>query len=666
MTIALNLFKQQQQIANQRFHRSLFALQGSCDWCVEQAQTICNSLTNYTWCGKAPAAIKTTLYRSLLGQDIKVLILNMIDKFDANMFAAAEGAVTGGGVIVLLLPEHIQEQDFFTNYFISQLLLHKLPILKQHQATKHIEHNSTLSACHQLRLSEQQQAIKQIIKTVTGHRKRPLVLTANRGRGKSAALGIAAAQLINQGIDKVIVCAPSQVAAHTLYKHVQLTLNNKQQIDNIPFYAPDLLAQSNPSCNLLIIDEAAAIPLKLLILFTQRYSRIVFASTQFGYEGSGRGFALRFQKQLQQLAPNWRSLQLQQPIRWAKDDPVETFTLSTLCLKEQIPPLSFETNTWQIALTNPKQLIEDPRLLNQVFSLLVNAHYQTKPSDLVALLNDQNLSIVLMTQQEQLLAVALINHEGGFDQQTSELIYQGKRRPTGHLMAQSLTFHSGFIKAACQQFARIQRIAVQPELQKQGLGNALINWLKDWAKQQGFDHLSASFAASPELVRFWLQQGFQVLRIGLQKDKSSGEHSFMVNLALSEQGISLHQQIQDNFKEQSQLLFSRQLQDLDSQLITQLWQSLISKKDNKQLKTALSAYTEANRSYESVEFLLIQLLFNSEIDKLEQKQQRAIINKVIQNHSWQTVVTNHQFTGKKQAQAYIKQAIRDLINLETI
>ena len=134
------------------------------------------------------------------------------------------------------------------------------------------------------------------------------------------------------------------------------------------------------------------------------------------------------------------------------------------------------------------------------------------------------------------------------------------------LVAQSLTFHSGFINAGTQRYARIQRIAVQPTLQNQALGSQLLTWTIEWAKQQQFDHLCASFAASDNILRFWLRHQLQVLRIGAQKDKSSGEHSFIVNLPLTEQGKELHHQIQTDFIKQVNIQLSRQLKQLDSSL----------------------------------------------------------------------------------------------------
>lgn len=663
VSAAVHFYQQLKQIAQQSNHRQLCCLQGPLQWCFEQStKIIALENSNYKWCGESPDNVTETPYPQLLGQDVNLLILNMTFLFDANMFAAAEGSVCGGCIIVILLPIDIAQQDHFSQYMQQQLIKHQFPLLQYGQEIP-ITTVHSQPPYQSLYLTEQQLAIQHIVKTVTGHRRRPLVLTANRGRGKSAALGIAAATLINQGLDNILICAPNKQACTTLYKHALLTLNNAKDLQRLQFIAPDALLIQQPKCDLLIIDEAAAIPIKLLVQFTQHYSRLVFATTQFGYEGSGRGFALRFQQQLNQLAPQWRAFSLNRPIRWADNDPVEAFTLSSLCLAELNSSTTVSNTPLKaiFTLVRASHLVTQPALLNQIFSLLVNAHYQTKPSDLSALLNDSSLSIFIMQQQGQVLAVALVNNEGGFDSIMSEQIYQGKRRPSGHLIAQSLTFHSGFLEAANQRYARIQRIAVDPSLQQHTLGSTFLNNLITWAKQQDYDHISASFGATDYLLRFWQKNQFEVLRIGTRRDKSSGHFSFMVNLPLSLQGKYLHQQIQTDFNKQVKVQLSRQLTLLDSSLVVSLWPQIRTIQPIAYLQQALSAYIEANRGYENVEHLLIDLLYASSLAPLTTQQQHCVIEKIIQNHSWQYIAQQHAFTGQKQAQTFLKNCIRDLL-----
>ena len=673
MTTALTFYQRLKKLSEQQNHRNLYCLQGSQNWCFQQTLSIIEQYQGqYKWCGQAPSSITETQYASLLGHDTELLILNMQTHFDANMFAAAEGSVLGGSVIIVLLPNEIPASDNFFSYILQQVNAQSFPILKEGSqaplndlpipTSNYNEHQFI----HSLNLTDQAQAIQEIIKTVTGHRRRPLVLTANRGRGKSAALGIAAAQLINNGAKKILVCAPNKQATNTLYKHAQLTLMNKEDIQSLSFISPDALFIDKPACELLLVDEAAAIPLKLLNAFAAHYSRVVFASTQFGYEGSGRGFALRFQKQLQTIAPQWRHFTLKQPIRWADNDPIEAFTLTSLCLKEtNSPEFPDDITSTTIKIINKKDLLHYPELLNKIFSLLINAHYQTKPSDLAVLLNDTNTTIIAMQTQEAIMAVALINNEGGFNEEMSTAIYQGKRRPAGDLIAQSFTFHSGFIEAATHRYARVQRIAVQPSLQNSQYGSQLLSWVINWAKQEQYDHVSASFSADEQLLSFWLKNKLEVLRIGTRKDKSSGQHSFMVNFSLTDKGKHLHQQIKNHFVQQVKVQLSRQLRYLDASLISLIWNQLTTSSASRHIADYLSAYLDGNRAYENVEYLLIELLYQYPLDHLSTKQKAVLIEKVTQNYDWHEIVKRHQFTGQKEAQLYVKGCIIALLNTDT-
>ncbi|MDW2178689.1 tRNA(Met) cytidine acetyltransferase, partial [Vibrio sp. 1637] len=169
-------------------------------------------------------------------------------------------------------------------------------------------------------------AVSLIEKVVNGHRKRPLVLTADRGRGKSSALGIACAQLLQHKPLRILLTAPSINAVEPVYQHAQRLLTDAKQMKKdrlevgygyIQFIAPDELLSSLPECDLLLVDEAAAIPVPMLKQITEHYHRLVFSSTIHGYEGCGRGFTLKFIEWLQQQRSGMKTYHMQQPIRWS-------------------------------------------------------------------------------------------------------------------------------------------------------------------------------------------------------------------------------------------------------------------------------------------------------------------------------------------------------------
>ncbi len=673
MSALLSFVRHIQQQAVTDNHRQLLRLQGDLTWCYQQAQFLIKHLQYaYFWCGPAPTSITSTPYKQILGQEISLLIINAYDYFDANAFAASEGTLRGGGLLLLITPTEIPGNNLFYQYLNSQLLEYDFKTIQQDQPIAQLSTKPLNSeAKTPLNLTQQQVAVNAIIKTLTGHRRRPLVLTANRGRGKSAALGIAAAQLLNSGVKTILVCAPNKQATYTLFKHASLLLTDNQEHQfsiikgkqSIHFIAPDVLLADKPKCDLLIIDEAAALPVPTLETVAKHYSRLVFATTQHGYEGSGRGFALRFQKRLHKISPQWRQLHLDQPIRWAVNDPVESFTLNSLCLTESpFENPSYDSNAAvQFEKLTAAQLIVDKSLLQETFSLLVLAHYQTKPSDLEKLLNDNSLHIFVLKQNKQLLGVALINEEGGFDEQMCEQIWQGTRRVQGNLVAQSLTFHSACKQAASFRYARIQRIAIHPTLQNLGLGKRFVAHLANWAENEQFDHLCASFGATTELLSFWQQLTFATLRIGLTKDSSSGTHSLIVNRALSSRGKTLHNKIHQQFKDQLAIQLSRHLQQIDAALVF----NLLKEFDKTTVSDIrLDSYSNGNLPYEFVEPILIKLLLTANLKNLSKTQQYITIQKILQNNSWAEVCKKHHLTGKKQAQSTLKSAIKQLLTQE--
>jgi GNAT superfamily N-acetyltransferase len=318
-------------------------------------------------------------------------------------------------------------------------------------------------------------------------RRQPLVLTADRGRGKSSLLGLAAARLLDAGY-RVLLTAPSPAAAARALEHSG---------QRLPFMAPDALLARRPEADLLLVDEAAAIPSAMLLTLARRYC-CLFASTEHGYEGTGLGFQLKFQPALARLSPGWRKYHLSEPARWSPRDPLEPLVFRLLALDADpvTPPAGGELRIHRL---EPRQLIEDESLLRQLFGLLTLAHYQTRPSDLRQLLDAPGLELVLARLGGIPVAAALLVREGELDPALGQAIWEGRRRPRGHLLPQSLAFHGGFREACRLSYRRIMRIVVHPRCQQQGIGSRLLDWLK---RQGGADFLGTSFGASPELPPF--------------------------------------------------------------------------------------------------------------------------------------------------------------------
>ncbi|OQX01556.1 MAG: tRNA(Met) cytidine acetyltransferase, partial [Thiothrix lacustris] len=303
----------------------------------------------------------------------------------------------------------------------------------------------------------------------------PLVLTADRGRGKSAALGLAASQLLASG-KRVLLTAPSRATVATVFKHAALPPR---------FFAPDELLQTLPEGEVLLVDEAAAIPIPLLLKMLEHYPRCVFSTTLHGYEGSGRGFVLRFQKALEARIAGWQTVRLHQPMRWSENDPLERFINQSLLLDADAVDVRAvrEPSLRGIVCRrlNRDELADNEPLLRQFFGLLITAHYQTRPSDLRQMLDAPDISIHVLEQQGVIVAVALLSREGGLAAELTAAIHAGTRRPHGHPIPQTLTFHAQMPRAAELVCERVMRIAVQPSLQNGGLGAQLLQHLLGFA-----------------------------------------------------------------------------------------------------------------------------------------------------------------------------------------
>lgn len=506
---------------------------------------------------------------AVLGHEAEVLIINAFSKVDWELVAAASGTLKSGGLWLLLTPE-VDEWLATPNPAAKRLLTFPQqpaasPFAKllapQFQQALQWRHDGVFGEIRQIPQQiavelatkqdgiaastpaitdpvapfasvEQATAVAAIHHVVNGHRRRPLVLTAHRGRGKSAALGIAAAQLTRIGRERIVICAPHPDAALVAQQQFSRLVPDKQ----LAFVPIDRLLSERPELDLLLIDEAAGLPIPHLEKLTNHYSRIVFASTEHGYEGTGRGFKLRFQQYLNKKCPGWKKLHLSDPIRYAANDPLELLTFSAFLLDcdteqlwQNVANVAAEHSpAVEFMRVEISDLIAKPALLRQVFALLSLAHYQTSLRDLWALCDDTSLQLMLMQSAGVVLAVALVGIEGELDSTLCRQISRGERRVQGHLLAQNLAFHLQTPDLASLKLARIQRIVVHPLMQRRGFGENLLKQLTEDLVTQHVQLLGTSFGASIELATFWQRSGFSPIRLSHKLEQSSNAPSVLM------------------------------------------------------------------------------------------------------------------------------------------
>lgn len=560
MTAAGPLSGLLQQLRQSR-QRLLIWLQGEADWCRHQlAGPLAGclqgqgALIGATPCaGLAPLPARDA--HRLLGQTLDFAVFDAYAGFNPNAFGQLCGTLAGGGVLLLLTPPAAQWPQFADPEYAALCVEPYRPEqLKGHYLTHLVQIlNGAETLVHwpqqgQPRLPslppvqrgagvappclspDQARAVELICASIE-RRQPPLVLSADRGRGKSAALGIAAARLLQAG-RQVAVTAVSRAAVAALLERVQALA--PAQAHQLQFARPDELLQQGLSAELLLVDEAAAIPTPVLLALLERMPRIVFATTLHGYEGNGQGFALRFMRQLRQRCAEVREHHLQTPIRWADPDPLEQLSNRLLLLDaEATTPPARRAAALQVRALSAAELAADPARLRALFGLLVLAHYRTTPGDLRILLDSPNMRIYVLEADSVPVACALLAEEGPLDAALATAIWQGRRRPRGHLLPQTLIAQEGWREAAPWRYWRVVRIAVHPAARQQGLGSRLLAAIEQAARESGQDALGASFAASDELLAFWRHNGYQPLRLGDQRDPVAGSHALLVLKPLS-------------------------------------------------------------------------------------------------------------------------------------
>jgi tRNA(Met) cytidine acetyltransferase len=525
--------------------RRLAVISGEAHWCCEQAQHW-RAILPGDWItlgerDDLPDALPPSALRNLLGQEFQHAIFDARSGFHSEAFAALAGTLSAGSWLLLLAPPWTtwsqtpdndslrwseSETPIATPRFIHHL---QQQLLADEQVLIHSQHQPcrepaalTLSDWQPGGAKQQQRLLSQLLSAKPGIH----ILTAARGRGKSALAGM----LIHRWPGNCLVTAPAKVSTAVLARFAGKRFN---------FIAPDaLLAEETTSTvDWLIVDEAAAIPTPMLQRLLRRFARILLTTTVQGYEGTGRGFLLKFCASL----PQAYFYQLDEPQRWRQGDPLERVVDSALLLEEaQSESVALPQEAEAIALIACDRDRHPERLL-KLYQLLTSAHYRTTPLDFRRLMDAPGQQLIAAEDQRGEMVGALwLVAEGGLPERLAQQVWAGLRRPRGSLVAQSLAAHAGLPQAAQLHSRRISRIAVAPGWRRQRIGSRIIAFAA--AQMHGLDYLSVSFGFTDELWRFWQRCGFTLARLSTQREASSGCYSAMAILPLSLAGKRLSQQ----------------------------------------------------------------------------------------------------------------------------
>ncbi|PYG03447.1 tRNA(Met)-cytidine N(4)-acetyltransferase [Thioalkalivibrio sp. ALE21] len=430
------------------------------------------------------------------------------------------------------------------------------------------------------------------------------VVIAPRGRGKSTVLG----QWLGEHLrlsgapdGEIAVTAPAPSAAERLLAQAA---EGSPVVDPATLYrAPAVLLDSPARPDLLIVDEAAAIPVERLLELTRRARRVVLATTTGGFEGSGQGFRLRVLPALERDGLSPRILRLHEPVRWAAGDPLEDW-INRLFLLEAA---SHEPSPQAVRLAwrSPAELAGDAARLEALTGLLADAHYRTRPSDLQRWLDDPDLHVLLLegARDGALFGAVLVQAEPGLEPELAGAVWAGERRPPGRFLPCTLAAVGSFSLAA-QTAWRIHRIAVHPAWQGRGLGTRLLRAVAERAARDGVGLLGAAFGVTPGMLHFWQREGFAPVRLGVRPDPASGQVTLIVMRALAEAGEAWPAlaAVQGAFARDWPLWRALAAEQLDSATTRAIEQSLPAPGDHGEVdaddRASIEAFAHRSRSFE--------------------------------------------------------------------
>eukprot|EP00357_Protocruzia_adherens_P000638 CAMPEP_0115041186 /NCGR_PEP_ID=MMETSP0216-20121206/45354_1 /TAXON_ID=223996 /ORGANISM="Protocruzia adherens, Strain Boccale" /LENGTH=1031 /DNA_ID=CAMNT_0002422729 /DNA_START=28 /DNA_END=3123 /DNA_ORIENTATION=- len=381
------------------------------------------------------------------------------------------------------------------------------------------------------RTVDQAKAIMTFVDSIADKTLRTTVtLTAARGRGKSAALGIAIAGAVVYGPDNLKSLFEFvfkgfdalNYKEHTDYEILQSTnpefkgsivrvniyKNHRQTIQYIRPNDHAKLSQAE----LVVIDEAAAIPIPLVKGLLGPYL-VFMSSTVNGYEGTGRSLSLKLIDQLRKNSNNnaafnsgeevsmsvsaggraLKELTLTDPIRYGKNDPIEKWLYDLLCLEatkvKNLHSGFVDPNVCELYWVNRDTLFSyhksSEKFLHQMMALYVSSHYKNTPNDL-QLLSDapaHDLFVLLGPLQQDykdlpdVLCVIQVCYEGEINKKSvMESIKRGYR-PSGDLIPWTMSEQFQDNDFPSLNGVRIVRIACHPDAQRMGYGSRALELL---------------------------------------------------------------------------------------------------------------------------------------------------------------------------------------------
>ena len=663
---------------------------------------------------------------SVMGLTYDILVLDVVEELRPNDIGRLVETVRGGGFIVLLAPPLSSWTDnvtrfqrkllvppysisdlrrFFTRRFIRKLKDHKgiWLIDLETESVNYNEPAGTKTKESKLefpsspvfpkgiysmaRTNDQIRALS-AMESFLKEKKLVLVITANRGRGKSAVLGLGLAGLSSsaKGRFNVVVTAPSLYNVQVLFEFLKKALEGlgveyEEEKDGegltraiqtrkgrIRYEEPYDAAFAD--AKMVVVDEAAGIPVHLLLKIRKNFRKAVFSSTAHGYEGAGRGFTVRFLSVLhkESKAP-LLELSMREPIRYAQEDPIEAWLYDTLLLDAE--PAKIEAEPVSVVYERAdleKWFTEREDELREFIGIYVLAHYRNRPDD-VAMIGEapHHFARLLRTSEGSIVTAIHLAREGGLDDDIIEQILAGFEPPGNVVPSIMVKYYPPYKHFAKYVGWRIVRIAVHPQLTDRGFGSLALQDLCDEARKEGMDWVGAGFGATRELLNFWIKNDFIPVHISPSRNPASGEYSALVVRPLSRRAQKLVEATNNEFR----LRLLNSLYDTYSDLEVEVAQLLLrspygrkkmelslSKSQRARLKNYVSGIVTYEVANDAIEKLVKAyfMLGSGERIKLDDIEERLLIAKCLQGRGWSDAARACGFPPSK-----VKSMVRGIV-----
>ncbi len=534
-----------------------------------------------------------------LGTTFSFLVMDLTKDLKPNDLGRLIGIVESGGIIILLTPPW-EEWDEFMTIFKRNLTVPQYPeprhIFIKWIKRKMLEHNGigiydadnnrvlkklgkippprgkrrkivipekTLfpRIVYEHALTQDQVEVLKFMEKLYEKpkpgRKKVIVITADRGRGKSCAVGIGSVGLIHllrkvKPRPRVLVTAPRPSNVQSLMMLAQKVLDAlgykyevfkkegnvielRSERFSIEYWEPIHIPRIK--ADIVVVDEAAGIHVPMLHKIWETHRRIVFSTTIHGYEGAGRGFSVRF---LQRIRKDKNTelieYEMNEPIRYSADDPIEKWQFDALLLDAEPAQLDdsdlrdIEEGNLIYVKYDPEYLFspEGENELRQLFGIYVLAHYRNEPDDL-GMIADAPHHIVraVKTRNGKIVCALQIAFEGGIERGKAEELLKGGRIP-GNIIPDRFLKHLRYIEFASKKGWRIVRIATHPDVQGRGIGSYALSKIAEEASEKGLDWVAAGFGVNEQLLKFWLKNGYIPVHISPDRNPVSGEYTLLV------------------------------------------------------------------------------------------------------------------------------------------